>query len=186
MALEDIIKKIEVEAEEKVKEIEAETKKAISHIEEKGVRELDRKKKEILAEAEKQKKSIIEKARFDFKGETKDKITERKLKVIDDVYLKVFGELSNLKKEDYLKLLDKFWSKISDKSGLEIFIADKRENETNEFFQGKGVQIAGTVNSQGGFIAKTSKLEVDNTFESIINNFKKEVDMEVVKILFNS
>ncbi len=185
MALEDIIKKIEVEAEEKVKEIEAETKKALSRIEEKGVRELDRRKKEILAEAEKQRKSIIEKARFDAQGETKDKITERKLKVVDNVYSKVFNELSELKKEDYFGLLEKFWSNISDKNDLEIFVSDKRNAETKEFFQLKGLQVNGTVKSNGGFIVKTNKLEVDNTFESIISNSKKEIDMEVVKILFS-
>jgi len=184
MALEDIINKIELEANNKIQEIESEKEKTISHLKEKKLKELAKRKKEVLDETDELRKKMIAKARFEAINNTKDKLTEKKFSIINGVYSKVLGQLKNLNKEDYLKLINHYWEKNLPKGEYQILIADNRENETLDFFRLKGVEVVGKVKSVGGFIIKTDSLEIDNTFEAVMNQIRIETEPEVVKILF--
>jgi V/A-type H+-transporting ATPase subunit E len=184
MAIQDIIKEIETDAENKIKEIEKERDETISQINEDNSQKLALKAKEILNEAKIAGRKLVEKAHFEAKGISSDKIIEQKTKAINAVYLGVGEKLNALSSTDYDNLLNNFWSKIVIKNDLEIYIAKSREVDTKNFFKKKGIAVAGVINSSGGFVAKSQELEIDNTFEAIINSYKQETELKIIDILF--
>ena len=184
MALKDIIETIEIDAQNSIKQIEKERDETLFQIKKEGSVKFNLKRKELLDKTQAVGKKIIEKAFFNAYNKTNDEINQQKLRAINDVYLKVEKKLINLEKDEYFILMENLWSKINRKDNLEIFIADNKEKETKDFFLNKGIQTAGVINSKGGFIIKTKELEIDNTFEAIINNIRKEIEIEMINILF--
>lgn len=186
MALQDIIESIETDTKKHIQDIEKERDETLFRIKEESSVKFALKKKELLDKAQVVANKIIEKTLFDIQAETSDEINGQKLKAINDAYLKVVKKLINLGKDEYFSLMEALWFNIVSKNNLEIFVANGKEQETKDFFLSKGMQSAGVINSKGGFVVKTKELEIDNTFEAIINNLKEKTELEVIRILFKS
>jgi len=186
MALQDIIESIEVDTKKNIEHIEQERDTTISQIKEEGSIKFTLKRKELLDKAEIVGKKIIEKAIFNVLSETNDEIDRKKLRAINEAYLRAEKKLANLEKDEYFSLMENLWFKINQRDNLEIFIADNKEKETKDFFLSKEIQVSGVINSKGGFVVKTKELEINNTFEAIIDNLRKKTEIEVVEMLFKS
>ena len=184
MALQDIIKEIETETQKKIEKIEQGGKAAIAQINKENSEQLLLEKTKLLNEAQVLAERIIEKAYFESQGETRDIKAKYQLKAINDLYLMAEEKLNNLSKDDYSKLLNSLWLKLN-KEGLAVLVAKEKERETKDFFKKKRVKVLGEINSQGGFIVKTKEVEIDCTFKSIIDNSKKNTQLEITKILFH-
>lgn len=187
MAIQDIIKEIESETQKKIETIKQEGEMMIAQINKENSEQLLLEKTKLLNEAQVLAERIIEKAYFESQGETKDQVAKYQLKAINDIYLITEERLNNFSEDDYNKLLNSLWLKLEDlkKEDLGVLVAKERERETKDFFQKNRVKVLGEIDSKGGFIVKTKEVEIDCSFKSIIDNSKKNTQLEITKILFH-
>lgn len=186
MALIDILKKIEEETGLKVSEINKEAELKIREIEKEADRKIKDREEEIKKETEKNAKRIIDQSRFENEQETKGLILKKKHQIIDEVFFRVLEKLKNLDKAAYEESLSKLYGEIQDSGKGSIYVASKRQEETKFFFEGKKVNVGGIVESVGGFVYKSPDVEIDNTFESLINkDVREKTEMEIINFLFS-
>jgi len=187
MALTDILEKIKQEAEKRLVEIE----KDFNDKKEKLIKENENLKKEIDKnmhdKIEEKSVTIIEKAETLASRESKNQLLDAKRELIQECFDEAIIELSQSKDYEEMMTLILKETDFSD-DNVVIIPAKGKENLTknaiknskkNYFLSDKSADI------KGGLIIKTGKIEIDNSFETIIKNqFKGDLEIQLNKILF--
>ena len=166
------------------------------------------KDKIITNRAEADKEEIITKANIEAEVKKARIISNAKLSVRNDmlrakqdVISKVFNEaiekLQNLSNGDYkyyvISTLDSL-----ELEGTEVIIINEKDKDifSNEFLEAlnkelesKGKKGSITLNMEGkfngGFILDRNGIQINNTFEALINSLRGELEFEVNKVLFD-
>lgn len=176
---------IKREAEAKAQEIIAEAqKRADSQSKEKfsaATRQATEERKRILALAQ---------------LEARNDILRAKREVIEEAFRGVLERLCSLSEVGYWELLKKTLVEIAG-GGEEIILSSSdhkripREflNQINELLIKNGKRGSlklsrETRNIRGGFILKAGGVEINNSFESLVDSIREEIELEVVGILF--
>lgn len=186
MALEDILKKIKKETEEKIKKIEEEAKEEIKKIEENYHKKIEMKKNEILSEVKEEVNKKIRQAQINISLETKNLILLKKQEILENLYQEVLNDLSNLNEKDYLKLISLLIKKCPEKG--EIIPAQGKEEITQRAILESKKNLTLSDKSlpiKGGFVFSSENLEIDNSFENLIKIVREKTEIEVAKILFS-
>ncbi|MBU1992875.1 MAG: V-type ATP synthase subunit E [Patescibacteria group bacterium] len=187
MALQDILEKIKKEAGVSLKKLEDEHRAKAKKLEE----EYERKKKAAAEDMElkvkKNTEKIREKAEILAKMEAKNELLKEKRKVINTVFEEAIEAIS--KSSHYEDILAGLLKKCDlEGDNAEVVPAKGKENETKKALSasGKSYKIAEhATHIKGGFILKGGKMEIDNSFESIIGKeLKDELELEIAKVLF--
>ena len=180
----------------------------LNNLTSKILNDAEEKKKYILADAEAQKDKIITKANIEAEVKKARIISNAKLSVRNDmlrakqdVISKVFNEaiekLQNLSNGDYkyyvISTLDSL-----ELEGTEVIIINEKDKDifSNEFLEAlnkelesKGKKGSITLNMEGkfngGFILDRNGIQINNTFEALINSLRGELEFEVNKVLFD-
>jgi len=188
MAITDITEKIlsdaKTEAEHiisgantRVKEIEKETRKEKDSIK----KDFDESMKRITEEKKGRTESTIK--------HNEDIITESsKRKAIEEVFTKALSSLNSLSKDDYVKIIKSKLEKLpKDTSYVKCVTPDGRKDETLAVLEDAGLdmEIETTDAFEGGCIVVANDSEFDFRFERLLGDKKKELEMDVAKILFN-
>ncbi|MDD3861589.1 MAG: hypothetical protein PHP74_01740 [Candidatus Gracilibacteria bacterium] len=187
MALTDIIEKINKEAEKKIAQMEHDFELKKKELEKK----YEGKKKEIDSDMEtrivEKRKKILGKAERLGEMEAKNSLLVAKRKLIAETIEKAIEELSRAKNlED---ILAGMFKKIDLKDeGIVIFPAKGFEEITKKAMKNadKKFELSDkSVQIKGGFILKTDKVEIDNSFETIIGKqLVENLEIEINKLLF--
>lgn len=121
-----------------------------------------------------------------------------KQKMIDKVFVEALEKLLAIKDEEYLELVKKYLLSMPIVGNEEIILPGKYINlVTEEYLSeiniallalGKTGEIK--VSSEmrdikSGFIVIKNGIEINNTFESLVNSLRDELESEIVKELFN-
>jgi len=180
----------------------AETEKIKNQAEQNQAAE-QKKLDEQLAEFKKQTKALTKKAAKDEKSHilaaarmamAKQLLTE-KSKILDEVFEKALKQLQNLPDDQYQNLITKLMLEAVE-TGEEEVIIDKNERRIDQ-------QLINKVNEQlshdkkadlklsdekhetrGGFILRRDKIKTNVTFDVLLNNARKELEIELAKELF--
>lgn len=185
MGLDDILKKIKKETEEKIKKIKEETDLEIKKIEEKYQEEIEKKKNQILILVKEEADKKIKHHQIKVSLETKNLILFKKQEILEEIYQEVLNELSKLNDKDYLKLLLILIKKCPEKG--EIIPAKNREKITQKAILESKKELNFSYKSlpiKGGFIFSSENLEIDATFENLIKIIHEKIEIEVNRILF--
>ncbi len=185
MALTDILEKIDKEAQARIDEFK---------------KEFDNRKKELEKEAEERQKSsekhmnanmdadsekITETAKLEAEMETKNQLLEAKRDILDAVLKKAVEKLSEA--DNYEDILADMM-KNADLEAAQVMPAEGKEEATRQAIQksGKGYQLASeSVKIAGGFILKADKMEIDNSFETLVlEELRPSLEIELHKLLF--
>lgn len=192
MALEDILDLIRSEAEEEAAKIirEAESKAAnyIEHAKEQGRHEEKRLLHSYSQQAGKEKQRVIDNTRL----EIKKQLLREKRTQLNDLYNKAVKKFENMKKEQYLSLIEKLIKENSITKNENLVLSD-REKYINESFvqtfnknnKGYNMKISrekGTFS--GGFMLKTEKQQVDCSFDALIALIREEYEVKLSAIYF--
>lgn len=183
-------------------EAKAEAEKIKSQTEQNQAAE-QKKLDEQLAEFKKQTKSLAEKAAKDEKSHilaaarmamAKQFLTE-KSKILDEVFEKALEQLQNLPDDRYRNLITKLMLEAAE-TGEEEVIIDKNEkridqqliNKVNEqLSSGKKADLKLSAEKheiRGGFILRRDKIKTNVTFDVLLNNARKKLEIELAKELF--
>lgn len=191
----NITSKILRDAEERKEAILAEANKEKDKILSKKIAKAKELEKEIIktaeAEAKRRKEKAISSATL--------KVRNDKLAAKQEVIAKVFEEsiekLSSIKGDDFLRYIRNSILSLGEigeqrlilnKEGLEqvdlTFIY-----ELNQALGEKGnIKLSSEVgNFKGGFILESNGIEINNTYEALVNSLRDELEYEVAEVLFN-
>ncbi len=177
MALQDILKKILVDAEETVKGLDVELEEA---------------KKKLIIDSQKIEKSelksfedktqkaldLIEtKTRSMARREKSKIILKKKQEIIKDFLNKLQNRLEGLSDDSYEKIIKKLLEKISDTEGT-IFVPSSRVKIMKSLIP-SGFNIEESDEGLGGFVFKSKAgAEIDNSFQSLIHSeFRSRLEM---------
>ena len=154
--------------------------------------------KEILEKAEIEAKSKKERVISGAKLKARNEKLAAKQEVIEEVFSKSVETLCKLNDREFVKFIkDSILSLNID--GDETLILNEDGNkivskevvaEINAELKAKGlkgeIKISETIGSfRGGFILEKGGVEINNTFESLVDSLKDQLEFEVAKVLFN-
>ncbi|HHD2591394.1 V-type ATP synthase subunit E [Clostridium perfringens] len=195
--LNNLTSKILNDAEEKKKYILADAEAQKDKIISKKTNRAEADKEEIITkaniEAEVKKARIISNAKLSVRND----MLRAKQDVISKVFNEAIEKLQNLSKGDYkyyvISTLDSL-----ELEGTEVIIINEKDKDifSNEFLEAlnkelesKGKKGSITLNMEGkfngGFILDRNGIQINNTFEALINSLRGELEFEVNKVLFD-
>ena len=195
--LNNLTSKILNDAEEKKKYILAEAEAQKDKIISKKTNRAEADKEEIITkaniEAEVKKARIISNAKLSVRND----MLRAKQDVISKGFNEAIEKLQNLSNGDYkyyvISTLDSL-----ELEGTEVIIINEKDKDifSNEFLEAlnkelesKGKKGSITLNIEGkfngGFILDRNGIQINNTFEALINSLRGELEFEVNKVLFD-
>ncbi|MFC1647728.1 V-type ATP synthase subunit E [Patescibacteria group bacterium] len=187
MALTDILDQIKKDTEEKMKTLKKEHADKLKGIDE----EFEKKEKDSSKEMDEQvaenSKKILNKMKTHAKMEAKNKLLKEKRELMDSIFKEALKQLVNSDnyKDMLVSLLKHTGLKGDD---VKVCPAKGKEEETKSAIEASGKEYKlcdCSADIKGGFILKSEKIEIDNSFESILNKqLKDDLELEVAKTLF--
>ncbi len=188
MALADILEEIKKEADGKLKTLEKEHADKLKGLD----TQFDEKKKTAEAEMDEQvaenSKKILNKMTTHAKMEAKNKLMREKRELMEGIFEEALDQLVN--SSNYQEILVSLLkhSKIGD-GDVTVCPAKGKEAETKAAIHaaGKDYKLSDKpLNIKGGFVLTTDKIEIDNSFESILyKQLKDDLELEVAQSLFS-
>jgi len=192
-----IIQRVLDDAQARAESIKAEASEKANAIESEAREKANRRKEQILEQAHKsaaeQKSRIIGVAQL----EARKKLLAAKQEMIGEAFQKALGELSGLDDREYLSVIRALLLEMSD-TGTETVIFNERDKEriTEDFWkdvnnsladQGKKGELELSEETRpikGGFILQRGGLEMNCSFESLLETKRDELEYEVAELLF--
>ena len=123
---------------------------------------------------------------------------QAKQTVIQEVFEKAVEELCKLGKDDYLAFIKNGVTSLAITGDENLILNAEGQKLVNDDFiksinkelssKGKAgnLKLSSTVGSfKGGFILEKNGIEINNTFEALVESMKEEMQLEVAKALFN-
>lgn len=143
--------------------------------------------------AEEKKRRILSMAQL----ENRKALLQAKQQIIDEVFEKAKAKLKNMSDEDYRNLIAEMLLKSVVTGNEEVVISEDDKNritpdfikKINEKLKSMGklgnLRISETPGKMiGGLILKSEDMEINCTFDSLINMEREELETEIAKILF--
>ena len=198
MSVNNITSKILRDAEGRKESILATAEEEKNKILSKKVASAKELEKVILGKAEIEAKSKKERVISGAKLKARNEKLAAKQEVIEEVFSKSVETLCKLNDREFVKFIkDSILSLNID--GDETLILNEDGNkivskevvaEINAELKAKGlkgeIKISETIGSfRGGFILEKGGVEINNTFESLVDSLKDQLEFEVAKVLFN-
>jgi len=194
MALKDIENKIiydaDLKAESIISDAQAKAEDIIRAAEEEAGRYSDMALKDASEQGKREQVQALSIARL----ASRDKMLSMKQGIISEVYTEALSDMGKSSKADHEKMLLKILSltgplpqrvnvscpKGKAKQTEDIFKKAKSELKLKTDFRFADKPIA----SSGGFKLSTDDMEIDGTFEGFLSGIKKDIEPEIVKVLF--
>ncbi|MBU1164308.1 hypothetical protein KKA15_01965 [Patescibacteria group bacterium] len=186
MALDDIKKAILDEAKREAEKAKTEGKKEVDKVIKRWSDRVEEKVQDIIITANKKADQKIQQAQLKIKASNQTEILKKKQKIINTIYDQVLGKLKNLSEKEYISLMQKLISKLPDVGGEIISVKGKtKQLEKVLIAAGREYHVSeDTVSGTGGFIFKSEKVDINSTFEALVENLRASSEVEVAKILF--
>lgn len=178
----NIIENAKAQAQDIKKQYEQKAKEILNDILDKASKTAEEKKRRIHSMAQ---------------LENRKQFLQAKQQIIDEVFDRAKASLQNMPAEKYKNLIESMLLNSALSGNEELIISEHDKNRiTPEFVQkindklrGMGkegnIRISKTFgNMIGGFILKSQNLEINSTFDSLIDMEREELETEIAKILF--
>ncbi|WBW96018.1 V-type ATP synthase subunit E [Oceanirhabdus sp. W0125-5] len=188
-----IVEEAKIEADRIYKEAEEEKIKLISSMEKKGNKEKELILEKAKREADLRKERVISNAKLKIRNEK----LEAKQGMLDKVFEKAVTELNLLDSERKIEFVKRILSEINIAGDEEIILSNdikevfEKEHleDINEKLKSNGKKGELKVckedrNLKGGFIITKNGIELNWSFQSIVENLREELECEILEILF--
>lgn len=186
MALTDILEKIKKETDDKIAQLEKEFKEKKTKLEAEDKEAQKKIDQEMHDKVEEKSKKIIEKAETLAEREAKNKLLAAKHRLIDQALEKAIESLTASDK--YESILTDMLKKADLTDDVVVIPAKGKEDATKNAIKESGKKYMMSdkgISIKGGFILKTEKVEVDNSFETVIGSqLREDLEIKLHKLLF--
>ena len=197
MSLEKILEKIIQDSEEEIRKILDEAKSRASRIIEEGKRDAERVAKELTWEGEENARKVRERIVTLASLESRKRILGEKQRILGELYREVEKRIRNLNGRDYRQLVKKIMLQ-SCQTGEELVVIGEKDrkridqkliNNVNAELVKAGKNGKLKLSSEpayisDGFILKSGKIEINNSWQSILRSLREKTEDEVIKLLF--
>ncbi|MEA3398544.1 MAG: V-type ATP synthase subunit E family protein [Patescibacteria group bacterium] len=186
MALDDIKKTILDQARKEADEIIRQGEKKADEIKAEWDKKVENRKEEIVASAQRKTNQKIQQTQFKIQAQSQTEILNYKQKIIDQVYQIALKELANLGDKDYIELMEKLIKQLPSGGGEILSVGNKEKLVKKALDKsGKKYDFSEKIaKGKGGFIFRSKKLEIDNTFATLVDHAKSQTILEVTGLLF--
>lgn len=187
MSLEDIKNSIGQNTQNQIKEIEAEGQKKIDEINHLWSQKLESKKLEIIKMAQRKADQKVQKTEFGLQAQIQSEILNKKQDLINQAYKVALKKLADLDDAQYITLMEKLINRLPDDHGEIISVKDK-ESLLKKALKNSHKKITlseNTCKGQGGFLYQSKNIDMDFTFDRLIDDAKKQTILDITNILFN-
>lgn len=188
MALTDILEEIKKETDEKMKALEKEHADKLKGLDEKFAEMQKTAEEEMDEQVAENSKKILNKMTTHAKMEAKNKLIREKRDLMEDIFSVALKKLAN---SDQYKQMLVALLKQGGISGddVEVCAAKGKEDVTKAAIEaaGKDYKLCEkSLDIKGGFVLRSAKIEIDNSFESILyKQLKDDLELEVAEKLFS-
>jgi V/A-type H+-transporting ATPase subunit E len=189
-----VLEDVKSEANSIAQKAEAEQSKIINNSKAKAEAEKAEMLEKAKSEAKTRKDRVISNAEL----KVRNNMLDAKQKVIDRVFDTALEKLSQLPDKQYLEFVKNSIINLDIYGDEEMIVnADDKNkinsdfiNELNSALKAKGKKGEIRISSEqrkikGGFILSRKGIEINNTFEALVQSMKDELEQEVIKILFS-
>lgn len=197
MPLEKILEKIIHDSDKEIRKIINEAESRASQIIEEGKREGERAVQQLTREGIENARKAGERIVTLASLESRKRILGEKQRILGEVYREVEKRIRNLNGRDYRKLVNRIMLK-SCQSGEELVVVGKNDrkridqkliNSVNAELVKAGKKGKLKLSSEpasipDGFILKSGKIEISNSWENILRSLREKTEDEVIKLLF--
>ncbi len=115
-------------------------------------------------------------------------VLEEKERLMEEAYKKALAKLARLNKKSYQDIIKKMLLKVAKSGSGEVIISQEdRKRITPSFIESINKELKISKEERrisGGFILKRKKIEVNNSFESLLRSKREALESRLVKILF--
>lgn len=186
MALQNILKNIQKQAEDKIKQIEKDTKKEVETIKKESESLITETKEK---EQQKNKETIANlqgKVEFFLRQEERKILLEHKQSIINECFETALKKLKSISKQDYIDLNTRLIKSLPDERLILCSAKNKISllKEALEKSQKRFTIDPKEIDAIGGFIAISEKVEFDMTFKSLVDKFRAGSEDKIIKTLF--
>lgn len=187
MALNDILNHIQTKVDQEVAEIEANSSKELLKRKDELEKRLIDERERILSEINRNANTKLTQAKFKIRERVNAEKLKTKQAQLDSVYAKALQELGDLSDSDYTELMVKLLEPIKGQVGQLSTCAKRVQALKQATGQvGLDVQISDNLESIGGFVFHSDQVDLDNRFETIMEQVRQETLIEVHQTLFSN
>ena len=197
MSLEKILEKIIQDSDKEIKKIIDEAESRASQIIEEGKREGERAVQQLTREGIENARKAGERIVTLASLESRKRVLGEKQRILGEVYREVEKRIRNLNGRDYRELVKRIMLE-SCQSGEELVVVGKNDrkridqkliNSVNAELVKAGKKGKLKLSSEpasipDGFILKSGKIEISNSWENILRSLREKTEDEVIKLLF--
>ena len=188
MSLEKIIERIGEEFSLEIDKIKKETQDRVSEILKETRGKAASIKEEILKvasfEAQRRRDRILTMANL----EARRVVLKEKECLIEEAYKKALVKIKRLGKKSYQDIIKRMLLKVAKSGPGEVIISrEDRKRITPSFIKSINKELKISKEERGisgGFILKRKKIEINNSFESLLRSKREELESRLVRILF--
>lgn len=119
--------------------------------------------------------------------EAKNLIDKTKRTVLDTVFTESLESLKKASDDAYEKILLSLFDTLPEEKGGILYTKPERVSITKKALDKKGLPypVEEDANIQDGFVIKGDTFEYDGTFTKLLTEKKRQLEVEVARILFN-
>ncbi|MFC1655514.1 V-type ATP synthase subunit E [Patescibacteria group bacterium] len=189
MALNDILEQIKKETQEKLDKMSKEHAETVKKLEAEFEKMMKNAQEEMDGQVTANSEKILNKMATHAKMEAKNKLLKEKREVMDAIFDEALEAL--VSSSNYEKLLTELLKHSAIKGDdVKVVPAKGKEDATRAALSasGKSFQMSDkSTDIKGGFILVSEKIEIDNSFESILNKqLRDDLELEVAQTIFSA
>ncbi len=197
MSLEKILEKIIRDNDKEIKKIIDEGESRASGIIEEGKREAERVVSDLTREGEENARKVKGRIVTLASLESRKRVLAEKQRILGEVYREAEKRIKNLNGRDYRELVKKIILQ-SCETGEELVVVGKNDkkkidekliNGINHELVKAGKKGKLKLSSEpasipDGFILKTGRIEISNSWDNVLRSLREKTEDEVIKLLF--
>ena len=188
MGLQEIQQSIQTQTNTQVAEIQKSSQARLNEVKKSWQERASARREQLLARAQNKANQKIQQARFMLQAKGSAEILRRKAALIDSAYTKAGQQLAQLDDQRYVALMLKLIQELPSTPGSLLSVGNK-EALLKKALRESGAkhEIADkTVKGSGGFWYRSAEIEINNTFEALIDQVRESTQLVLAQTLFGS
>ncbi|EDT86136.1 V-type ATP synthase subunit E [Clostridium botulinum] len=196
--LENLTSKIIEDANKEAEKLLSEAKKEENKIVDEKIKKANKAKEQIIERAKRESKTKAERVISNAHLKVRNNKLEAKQEMINKVFDEAVIKLQNLSKDEYLNFVKSSILSLDIEGDEEIIVSPNDKDKIdislmltlNNQLKAKGKKALLKIsnenrNIKGGFILYKNGIEINNSFEALVDSLRDELEQEIIEALFS-